>query len=241
MKKSLRLGAAVAIAATASLTLASCGFGGGSGSDDASGGATTLDLLVPSYSDDTQGLWEDVIAGLRGGEPRHRRQPRGAVVGQPRERHRHQDPGRRGPRHLQRRPVRRLRGRRAALPGRRGRLARHLQRLPGVLPRQRRGRRHRLRAAAHRVGTCAVRQQRAARAGRRRGTAHHVGRAARRGDEGLRARRRHRRLRHAARLGGGAGRGGRVAVGRRRHLRRRRARSPSTTRRTSRAPSRSRR
>jgi len=63
MKKSLRLGTAVALAATASLTLASCGFGGGSG-DDASGGATTLDLLVPSYSDNTQGLWEDVIAGF---------------------------------------------------------------------------------------------------------------------------------------------------------------------------------
>lgn len=63
MKKSLRLGAAVALAATASLTLASCGFGGGSGDDEA-GGKTTLDLLVPSYSDNTQGLWEDVIKGF---------------------------------------------------------------------------------------------------------------------------------------------------------------------------------
>lgn len=63
MKKSLRLSAAVALAATASLTLASCGFGGGSGDGDA-GGKTTLDLLVPSYSDNTQGLWEDVIAGF---------------------------------------------------------------------------------------------------------------------------------------------------------------------------------
>ncbi|MDQ2661414.1 MAG: extracellular solute-binding protein [Actinomycetota bacterium] len=65
MKKSLRLSAAVAVAAAASLTLASCGFGGGTGGDggDADGG-TTLDLLVPSYSDATQGLWEDVIAGF---------------------------------------------------------------------------------------------------------------------------------------------------------------------------------
>jgi multiple sugar transport system substrate-binding protein len=63
MKKSQRFGAAIAIAATASLTLASCGFGGGGAGDDAAG-ETTLDLLVPSYSDATQGLWEDVIAGF---------------------------------------------------------------------------------------------------------------------------------------------------------------------------------
>src|SRR6187551_2487509 len=69
MKKSLRLSAAVAVAAAASLALASCGFGGGSGSDDASGGSTTLDLLVPSYSDNTQGLWEDVIAGFEDENP----------------------------------------------------------------------------------------------------------------------------------------------------------------------------
>ena len=69
MKKSLRLSAAVAVAAAASLTLASCGFGGGSGSDDASGGANTLDLLVPSYSDNTQGLWEDVISGFEEENP----------------------------------------------------------------------------------------------------------------------------------------------------------------------------
>ncbi|KQZ08989.1 sugar ABC transporter substrate-binding protein [Agromyces sp. Root1464] len=62
MKKSLRLGTAVALAATASLTLASCGFGGGSG-DDASG-KTTLDLLVPSYSDNTQDLWDGIIEGF---------------------------------------------------------------------------------------------------------------------------------------------------------------------------------
>jgi multiple sugar transport system substrate-binding protein len=65
MKKSLRLSAAIAVAAAASLTLASCGFGGGTGGDGGDAdGATTLDLLVPSYSDATQGLWEDVIAGF---------------------------------------------------------------------------------------------------------------------------------------------------------------------------------
>lgn len=69
MKKSLRFGAAVALAATASLTLASCGFGGGGGSDDAASGETTLDLLVPSYSDATQGLWEDVIDGFEDANP----------------------------------------------------------------------------------------------------------------------------------------------------------------------------
>jgi len=66
MKKTLRLSAAVAVAAAASLTLASCGFGGGSGDAD---GATTIDLLVPSYSDNTQGLWEDVIAGFQEENP----------------------------------------------------------------------------------------------------------------------------------------------------------------------------
>ncbi|MET0725675.1 MAG: extracellular solute-binding protein [Leifsonia sp.] len=63
MKKSLRVGAMVATAALATVTLASCGFGGGSG-DDSSGSATTIDLLVPSYSDNTQGLWETVISGF---------------------------------------------------------------------------------------------------------------------------------------------------------------------------------
>lgn len=65
MKKSLRIGA-VALTATATLALASCGFGGSdSGGDDGGdAGATTIDLLVPSYSDNTKGLWEDVIDGF---------------------------------------------------------------------------------------------------------------------------------------------------------------------------------
>ncbi|MGI9822543.1 extracellular solute-binding protein [Agromyces sp. Marseille-Q5079] len=68
MKKSLRFGTAFAIAAVASMTLASCGFGGGDGDDSASG-KTTLNMLVPSYSDATQGLWEDVITGFEDANP----------------------------------------------------------------------------------------------------------------------------------------------------------------------------
>lgn len=62
MNKSRRYGAA-AIAAVATLSLASCGFGG-SGGDSGGDDASTLDLLVPSYSDATKGLWEDVIDGF---------------------------------------------------------------------------------------------------------------------------------------------------------------------------------
>lgn len=70
MKKSLRFGAMVATAALATVTLASCGFGGGSGGGDgASGSGTTLDLLIPTYSDQTKGLWEDVIAGFEKENP----------------------------------------------------------------------------------------------------------------------------------------------------------------------------
>lgn len=57
MKKSLRFGAA-AIAAVATLSLASCGFGGSSGDSGDAEGSTTLDLLVPSYSDGTKANWE---------------------------------------------------------------------------------------------------------------------------------------------------------------------------------------
>lgn len=70
MKKTLRVGAMVATAALATMTLASCGFGGGSNEGgDSSGSGTTLNLLVPSYSDNTQGLWEDVIAGFEEENP----------------------------------------------------------------------------------------------------------------------------------------------------------------------------
>lgn len=67
MKKSLRFGTA-AIAAVATLSLASCGFGGSSGDSDADG-STTLDLLVPSYSDNTKANWETVIDGFEEANP----------------------------------------------------------------------------------------------------------------------------------------------------------------------------
>ncbi|WP_144875742.1 extracellular solute-binding protein [Microbacterium sp. 1.5R] len=68
MNKSLRIGA-VALAATATLTLTSCGFGGSSGGGGGGDDASTLSLLVPSYSDATKGLWEDVIDGFEKENP----------------------------------------------------------------------------------------------------------------------------------------------------------------------------
>lgn len=68
MKKTLRIATVAATVASASLVLAGCGFGGGA-SGDASGDATTLKLLVPSYSDQTQGLWETVIDGFEKANP----------------------------------------------------------------------------------------------------------------------------------------------------------------------------
>lgn len=52
------------------LTLAACGGNGGGGGDEGgetggeAGGTVELDLLVPTYSDATKGLWEDIIAGF---------------------------------------------------------------------------------------------------------------------------------------------------------------------------------
>ncbi len=70
MKKSLRFGL-VAVATVATLSLASCGFGGsgGGGGGGEAGDKVTLDLLVPSYSDATKGLWEDVITGFEKENP----------------------------------------------------------------------------------------------------------------------------------------------------------------------------
>lgn len=64
MKRHTR--SALAVLATGAL-LTSCGFGGGdsgggSGGDGGDGGSTTLELLVPTYSDATQGLWDEMIA-----------------------------------------------------------------------------------------------------------------------------------------------------------------------------------
>ena len=72
----------------------------------------------PATPTPPRACWDDVIAGFEEGEPRHQGQAQVAVVGQPRDGRRHQDPGRRGTRHLQRRPLRRLRRGRAAVPGR---------------------------------------------------------------------------------------------------------------------------
>lgn len=68
MKKSLRFGTA-AIAAVATLSLASCGFGGSAGDGGDAEGSTTLDLLVPSYSDGTKANWEAVIEGFEDANP----------------------------------------------------------------------------------------------------------------------------------------------------------------------------
>jgi ABC-type glycerol-3-phosphate transport system substrate-binding protein len=62
-----RLAAVVTVAA---LTLTGCGFGNSGGSSRggdgaAQGGTTTLDLLVPSYSDATKANWEKVISGFQ--------------------------------------------------------------------------------------------------------------------------------------------------------------------------------
>ncbi|GHH70645.1 extracellular solute-binding protein [Promicromonospora soli] len=62
-----RSGGIIAITLAATTGLTACGFGGSGG--EASGDGTTLDLLVPSYSDATQGLWEDVIAGFEEANP----------------------------------------------------------------------------------------------------------------------------------------------------------------------------
>ena len=61
MKRSIRISAVIATAAVASMALSSCGFSDSSGGG---GDSKSIDLLVPSYSDGTQALWEDVIAGF---------------------------------------------------------------------------------------------------------------------------------------------------------------------------------
>jgi multiple sugar transport system substrate-binding protein len=66
MKNRSNVGMAVAIAAVAAVTLAGCSGGG----DTAGGGGeTTLTFLVPSYSDNTKALWEDVIDGFEEENP----------------------------------------------------------------------------------------------------------------------------------------------------------------------------
>lgn len=57
MRRLLRASATTAVV---TLGLTACGFGGGE--SEGEGDGTTLDLLVPTYSDNTQRLWEEIIA-----------------------------------------------------------------------------------------------------------------------------------------------------------------------------------
>jgi len=50
------------------MSTTACGFSGGSG-DEEEGSGTTLDLLVPTYSDNTKGLWEGIIKGFEAKNP----------------------------------------------------------------------------------------------------------------------------------------------------------------------------
>ena len=68
MRKSLRTGGVVAAATLAILSLASCGFSGGT-AGGAGGGANSINLLVPSYSDNTQSNWDAVIASFEAENP----------------------------------------------------------------------------------------------------------------------------------------------------------------------------
>lgn len=68
MKKITNVSAAVAIVAVAGLTLAGCAPAG----DAPASGDTTLTLLVPSYSDGTKALWEDVITGFESENPTYK-------------------------------------------------------------------------------------------------------------------------------------------------------------------------
>ncbi|QJW35226.1 extracellular solute-binding protein [Cellulosimicrobium protaetiae] len=59
----------VALTAVAGLALSACGFGGQGGGGGDEGDGTTIDLLVPTYSDQTKSLWETVIAGFEEENP----------------------------------------------------------------------------------------------------------------------------------------------------------------------------
>lgn len=62
MRHSLHRSGTITLAVAGTLTLASCGFGGANNND--AGDGTTIDLLVPSYSDATRANWETVIEGF---------------------------------------------------------------------------------------------------------------------------------------------------------------------------------
>ncbi|WP_203433383.1 extracellular solute-binding protein [Jiangella asiatica] len=68
-----RLVSLAAASVAMGLTLTACGFGGdddgGDGGDGGEGGSTSLDLLVPQYSDGTTALWEEIIASFEEDNP----------------------------------------------------------------------------------------------------------------------------------------------------------------------------
>ncbi|WP_203417297.1 extracellular solute-binding protein [Jiangella ureilytica] len=67
-----RLVSMTAATVAAGLALTACGFGGddgGSGGSGDEGGATSIDLLVPQYSDGTTALWEEIIASFEDENP----------------------------------------------------------------------------------------------------------------------------------------------------------------------------
>ena len=65
-RRMLRAGRFGAIALSMGLVASACGFGGAS---DEAGGGTTLDLLVPSYSDATKSLWDGIIKDFTAENP----------------------------------------------------------------------------------------------------------------------------------------------------------------------------
>lgn len=67
-KRSLRATMLAGVAA-GSLVLTGCGFSGGGDAGGDDGDTTTLSMLVPSYSDGTKALWEDVIDGFEKENP----------------------------------------------------------------------------------------------------------------------------------------------------------------------------
>jgi multiple sugar transport system substrate-binding protein len=68
MKKSMNVGAAVAMVAVAGLALSCCTAAG----ETSASGETTITLLAPIYSDTTKALWEDVIAGFESANPTYK-------------------------------------------------------------------------------------------------------------------------------------------------------------------------
>ena len=236
-----RLGGILVIALATTTGLTACGFGGSTGDDGAEGGATTLDLLVPSYSDAHPGPVGGRDRRFRGSQPGHQGQPAGRSRGT--------TSSRSSPRRSR---AARPRTSTTAAPSpasprtsccTRSRTSPPTRPTPTSSRRSWRTPRWTAPRTACPGSRRPVRCSSTTRSSRRRAP-----RSPTTWDELLEsatkvsdARRRCGRLRHAARFRGGAGRGGRVAVGRWRHRSVTSEPSPSTPPRTSRAPSSSRR